>query len=84
MTREEIDNNLLTLKRTRSHIINALDGTNRDSNVIRDIDHLVEYLNETDEREITQEYVDRKFRIIKGEINCSLDCFNNAMKVLTK
>lgn len=84
MEQSQIDETLLTLKRTRSHIINALDGTNRDSNVIRDIDHLVEYLNQTDRAEITQEYIDRKFRIIKGEINCSLDCFNNAMKALTK
>lgn len=84
MEQAQIDETLLTLKRTRSHIINALDGTNRDSNVIRDIDHLVEYLNQTDRAEITQEYIDHKFRIIKGEINCSLDCFNNAMKALTK
>ncbi|GAA6113041.1 MAG: hypothetical protein M3005_03620 [Apilactobacillus sp.] len=84
MLQAQIDETLLTLKRTRSHIINALDGTNRDSNVIRDIDHLVEYLNQNDSEEITQEYIDRKFRIIKGEINCSLDCFNNAMKALMK
>lgn len=84
MEQAQIDETLLTLKRTRSHIINALDGTNRDSNVIRDIDHLVEYLNQNDSEEITQEYIDRKFRIIKGEINCSLDCFNNAMKALMK
>lgn len=82
MEQKEIDATLLTLKRTRSHIINALDGTNRDSNVVRDIDHLVEYLNQSDKDKITQDYIDRKFRIIKGEINCSLDCFNNAMKAM--
>lgn len=84
MQSAEIDQHLKNLKKTRSHIINALDGTNENSNVVRDIDHLVEYLTTTDHEAITSEYVDRKFRIINGEIQCSLDCFTHAMQALQK
>lgn len=81
MEKASIDQTLLNLKRTRSHLINAFDNTNEKSNVISDIDNLVSYLKQTDN--INQTHVNNKIRIIKGEINCSMHCFMNAMKSLS-
>ncbi|MBW1605076.1 hypothetical protein [Lactobacillus sp. Sy-1] len=73
---------LTSLRRTRSHIINALDGTNEKSNVIKDIDRFVNFLNETPLDQITEKDVDYNYSIIKAEINCSLNCFTHALNAI--
>ncbi|TPR13138.1 hypothetical protein [Apilactobacillus timberlakei] len=81
MEKTSINQTLLNLKRTRSHLLNAFDNTNAKINVISDIDNLVSYLKQNNN--INQAHVDNKIRIIKGEINCSMHCFTNAMKSLS-
>ncbi|WP_105956709.1 hypothetical protein [Apilactobacillus quenuiae] len=82
MENNKINQTLLNLKRTRSHLLNAFDNKNERSNVISDIDNLTNYLKQA-ENDVDQEYVDYKIKIIKGEINCSMHCFTNAMNALS-
>lgn len=81
MEKAIIKQTLLNLKRTRSHLLNAFDNTNEKSNVISDIDNLVSYLKQNDN--INEIHVDNKIKIIKGEIDCSMHCFTNALKSLS-
>ncbi|UQS84886.1 hypothetical protein MOO46_06490 [Apilactobacillus apisilvae] len=77
----DVQKTLNNLKRTRSHMMNAFDSKNEKSNVISDIDNLTNYLKSND-HEIDSNYVNHKLKIIKGEINCSMHCFTNALNSL--